>query len=417
MKKLIIEGGRPLCGAVAASGAKNAALPVLFATLAVAGPCVVENLPDIGDVTLTLEILRGLGAFVTRHGPHVCTIDCTAVRKVTAENESVHSIRGSVYLLGAGLARSGHAECLLPGGCALGARPIDQHLLAFRALGAGIVEENDRIRVTADRLKGADITFGTVSVGATVNAILAATAAEGVTRLRNASCEPHIGDLIRFLNACGAAVTQKEDGTVVIEGGRTLHGARHRLVPDMIEAGTYLIAGIMSGGSVTVTEACPAHLAELIRLLQKAGADMTFTDTTVTATATGSLLGISFETGPYPAFPTDLHPQMAALLATAQGPSRIEERVWPDRFRYIDELWQAGLCIRRNGCCAEIAGGNRPRPSVLCATDLRAGAAGMIAALGAAGHSVIENAEMILRGYEDPVGKFRRLGAAMQLTD
>lgn len=417
MKKLIIEGGRPLFGAVTAGGAKNAALPVLFAALAVDGPCIVENLPDIGDVALALEILRGLGASVTRCDAHCCIVDCTGVGRVSAENENVHGIRGSVYLLGAGLARSGYAECLLPGGCALGARPIDQHLLAFRALGAEIVESDDQIRVKAERLHGADITFSTVSVGATVNAILAATAAQGMTVLRNASAEPHIGDLIRFLNQCGGAVRQSADGTVVIEGGRPLHGGEHRLISDMIEAGTYLIAGVMSGGSVTVTDVCPAHLAGLTRLLREAGADMTATETTVTATATGSLLGISFATGPYPAFPTDLHPQMAALLATAQGPSCIEECVWPDRFRYIDELWLSGLCIRRRGRYAEIAGDDRPRPSSLCATDLRAGAAEMIAALGAKGKSVIENAEMILRGYEDPVGKFRRLGAVMQLAD
>ena len=411
MKKIIIEGGRPLCGTVAVSGAKNAALPVLFATLLVSGRCAIENLPDIGDVALSLDILRRLGADVRRIHKNGYVIDCSAARGVTAACEEVRGIRGSVYLLGAGLGRFGEAECLLPGGCALGLRPIDQHLLAFRAMGATVTEEKDRIHLRADRLVGTDITFETVSVGATVNAILAATGAEGVTRLFGASKEPHVTDLIRFLGACGACITGGGTDCIRIVGGRPLHGVVHRLIPDMIEAGTYLMAGIMSGGSVTTTDVAPAHLQGVISVLKQAGADITETADTVTATATGSLLGLRLETGPYPAFPTDLHPQLAALLATAQGPSCIEETIWPDRFRYADELWQAGLCIRRNGNCAEIAGGNIPRPAVMQATDLRAGAAEMIAALGAKGLSVIEGAEMIARGYEDPVEKLRLLGA------
>ncbi len=414
MNTLLVRPAGPLCGSVPIGGSKNAALPILAAALLCRGPVLLHRLPDIRDVKGALCILVHMGASVTPIDRHTYLINAQSSSPRAVGGNLASQMRGSVYFLGASLARFGEGEIGTVGGCDFGTRPIDQHLKAFRALGAVVEEEKDAVRVRAEKLRGARISFDTVSVGATVNAILAATAAEGETLLTNTAREPHIDDLIRFLAAAGAAIFREENGDIRIRGGRELSPCTHTVLSDMIEAGTYLIAGAATGGAVRVRGVDPDSLSALGVILSEMGAELDFGEEDVTVFARDPLFSHDLLTGPYPGFPTDLQPQMGALFSCVRGRSRITENIWDRRFRYAEELSKMGADIQIYKSIAEIKGGRLHGADVL-ATDLRAGAALLIAALTAEGESHIGNAELITRGYEDYVEKYKALGADISL--
>ncbi len=414
MSTVLIRPGGPLRGSVTVGGSKNAALPILAAALLCRSPLLLHNLPDIRDVEGALCILVHMGASIHRIGRHTVRIDPRDAEMCPVTGDFASQMRGSLYFLGASLARFGEGAIGHVGGCNFGTRPIDQHLKAFHAMGAEVDEADGRVVVRGKELRGAIVRFDTVSVGATVNAILAATAAKGETLLQNTAREPHIDDLISFLNAAGADIQREEDDAIRIRGGRSLLGPTYTVLSDMIEAGTYLIAGAATGGAVRVRGVETDSLRLLGRILSEMGAELDFGEREVTLFARESLFSHDLETGPYPAFPTDLQPQMGALFSCVTGRSRITETVWDQRFRYIDELRKMGADIQTSGNIAEIKGG-RLCGATVKATDLRAGAALLIAALAAEGESCIENAELIARGYEDYVEKFTWLGGELSL--
>lgn len=410
MKKLTIRGGRPLCGEVAVSGFKNAALPVLFATILIRDICVIDNLPLIRDVGQTLEILRAMGAKITFLAPNTVKIDTRSLRQGGAPDALVSSFRASSYLLGAELSRFGRAGVALPGGCRIGARPLDLHLLVVSALGADAVYTGDAIFATASRLLGNDIFLPTPSVGATVNALLASVLAEGETVIHGAAREPHIVDLALFLNAAGADVTGAGERDILVKGVASLRGVRHTVMPDMIEAGTFLTSVGAAGGEIRLLGARPEHLASVMEPLQKMGVSLTLEGEALLASRRGSLAPFSLTAEPYPGFPTDMHPQMIALAAFAEGCSHLTDRVFPDRFAYAGELLKMGADIRVREGSVSIGGAPLSGARVE-AHDLRAGAALAVAALGATGRTVIGGADILERGYEDFPRKLRSLGA------
>ncbi|MBQ8720257.1 MAG: UDP-N-acetylglucosamine 1-carboxyvinyltransferase [Clostridia bacterium] len=404
MESIYIKGGAALRGAVDIGGSKNAALPILYATLIVGGVSRIDNLPDIKDVNTTLDILRGFGAEVTRDAEGV-TVNTDGISYSVPSDTLVSSLRASSYLLGAALAAFGKTRIQNFGGCNFDNRPIDMHLGAICALGGRV---NGKI-ITAPRLIGQDIVFPKISVGATVNAMLLAAVAKGETNIYNPATEPHISALADFLNSAGADVEILEGRIRVV--GRTLAGARARVIPDMIEAGTYLICGLASGGEVTVRGVVPEHLGAFLELISSAGASVSVSDNEILASA-DRLAPMKVVTAPYPHFPTDLQPQTAALMAAFSGGS-ITEGVWHNRFGYLSEL--AKLGVRYD----TLDGGAIIYPSTLhsakvTAPDLRTGAAEVILALAAEGESVIENASCIRRGYSDLTKKLRSLGAQIE---
>lgn len=411
MKSYIVEGGTPLSGTVFVSGAKNAALPILFATLLVEGRVYLEGIPDIRDTALAIEILRALGADCLPIGKGAYVIDTTCAKDVDIKAEMAAGMRASSYLLGAMCARFGHCKLPLPGGCNLGERPIDLHLNALSSLGAETHFGEGFVDVLANLLYGNEIVFATTSVGATVNALLAATAARGKTVLRRASFEPHVTDLVRFLKKCGAAIEGEGSDTLTVYGGKPLSGCAYSVMADAMEAGTFLIAAAATGGEVTVKGICPLHLTTLCRSLKEAGAIFTLRENEISVKAPERLCGICVKTAPYPAFPTDLHPQLSACLCKAVGESVIEETVWPSRFQYVAELQKCGGKFEVKDNRLYITGVPSLLPAEMVATDLRGGAAAVTAALMAKGKSKITGAEMIERGYENLPMKLRALGA------
>lgn len=413
MKTYIVEGGRPLSGTVSVSGAKNAALPILFATLLLSGRTYLSNLPEIGDVTLALAMLRACGATCTPMGKGAYVIDTAGAADDEISPMHAGGMRASAYLLGAKLARFGHSRLPLPGGCNLGERPIDLHLKAFSALGADVNMGQGFVEVSCRFLQGTDFSFDTVSVGATVNALFAATAAHGKTVLRNASAEPHITDLVRFLNKCGAHIEGEGSTTLTIHGGYPLCGCDYAVMADIMEAGTFLIAGAATGGTVTVRGICPLYLSALCRTLREAGVLFSLGENAISLSAPARLSGVCVTTAPYPAFPTDLHPQLCACLSRAKGQSRIVETVWPSRFHYIKELQKCGGRYKIEENALTIDGTAHLHGAVMHATDLRGGAAAVTAALMAEGASCITGAEMIERGYENLPQKLHALGAVI----
>lgn len=411
MKQLLILGGRPLFGKVGIAGSKNAALPILFATLLTGGVTTLHRVPNIGDVHIAERMLREWGAKIEHGENGTLKIDTTDAAPPLFQTEAAKALRGSLYSLGAGLGRFGEAFCSFPGGCNLGQRPIDQHIKVFRALGAEVSFLENGILVRGKALLGTDFTFDVVSVGATVNGILAASMAKGVTRLRGAAKEPHVVDFIHFLNQCGAKIEGAGTDVLTIYGKRPLGGTEYTLMGDEIEAGTYLLSGVATGGEVTVEGVCPGHLESFLLALKQTGAEVSTAGECITAKAVASLKPLKIATGPYPAFPSDLHPQMTALLSMAQGNSQIEERIWVERFRYVEELKKLGLKAKRKDALLEIFGGRHLKGAVVEATDLRGGAAAVIAALMAKGMTVILNTSIIDRGYESIAKKLRGLGA------
>ena len=397
-------------------GSKNAALPILAATLLCRGQVILEGVPCIRDVSRALAILTYMGASVTRLDRACYAIDTRAATACPIPDVLTSGMRASVYFLGASLGRFGEGRIGRIGGCDFGTRPIDQHIKAFAALGAETVAEDGGVSVSARTLRGAQVTFDTVSVGATVNAILTAVLAEGITHLSVTACEPHVEDLINFLCRAGADIRREKNGDICIRGGAALQGCRYEITSDMIEAGTYLILGAATGGAVRVRGVAPETLTPLTQVLSCMGAELDVGEGEITVFATEPLYSYALTTGPYPAFPTDLQPQMGALFSTVQGKSRLTETVWHGRFRYTEELQKMGADIHVYDNIAEITGG-RLHGSSVNATDLRAGAALLIAAASAEGESRITGAELIARGYEDLVEKLGALGADVGVID
>lgn len=412
MEKFVIHGGKPLIGEIDVSGAKNAAVAILPATILAAGKCVVENLPNISDVSASLEILSAMGAQVKRLNKHTVEIDTTHITATSVPNELSRQMRASYYFLGALLGRFGKATVAMPGGCNLGVRPIDQHLKAFVSLGAQDSVEYGMINVeTNGPLVGGEVFFDTVTVGATINAMLAGVMAEGITVLENVAKEPHIVDVANFLNTMGADVRGAGTDVIKIRGVKSMHGCTYSLIPDQIEAGSYMVAAALTGGNVLIRNVIPKHLEPITSKLEKAGATIEEYDDAVRVYRTGDLEPLNIKTMPHPGFPTDMQPLMVVLLTRAKGTSIVTEGIWENRFRYVAELTRMGANIQVDGRVAVIEGVPELLPAPVHATDLRAGAALVVAALSVDGVSEIDDIAHIERGYEDIVEKLRTLGA------
>lgn len=418
MNKIVVRGGKPLSGRVEIGGSKNAALPLLFAGILTGDICVFYALPRVSDVLLALEILRCLGARIRFAEGGAVTVDYRDIRPVLPSAALTGAIRGSVYLLGAMLGRFGKAALAGAGGCDFGLRPIDQHLAGFVALGATEQTEDGVLRLAAENgLHSAEIALKMPSVGATANLLMAATAASGTTVIGNAAAEPHVTALCEFLIAAGADIEGMQTDTLTVRGGKPLRGCSFTVIPDMIEAGTYLAAAMACGGRVTVANADPAHLGATLAALGKMGATLLVGEREVTLIAPESYRGISLETGPYPALPTDLHPQLATLFAIggrAMGEGSINERVWQSRFRYTEELLKMGASFSIAKTVLTVT----PAPlhaATVHAPDLRGGVALLIAALATKGQSTVTGAAAIGRGYEHLETKLRALGADVRV--
>ena len=412
MERIVINGGRKLGGKIRVSGAKNAALPILFATIIAEDTCIIENLPEISDVTDSLEILRAMGAVVSMLDPTTVKIDTTHIVCGTAPHELAASMRGSYYVLGAELARFGRSATALPGGCDFGSRPIDQHIKGFKALGAEVICEQGRVFCDCDGMPaGANIYLDIESVGATINIMLAACKAEGNTVIENAAREPHIVDLANFLNACGADISGAGTDVIKIKGVKRMHGVTYAIIPDMIEAGTYMIAAAATGSRVEITNVIPKHLESVTAKLIEMGVDVVENDESVVVDGGCELKAARVKTMPYPGFPTDMNPQICTLMCRASGTSYIAEGVFDNRFRYVGELVKLGANVTVDGKIAVIEGKCELKGACVRAVDLRAGAAMVIAGLAAEGTTYIEDIRHIERGYEDLVGKLAAAGA------
>ena len=420
MTKYIVEGGRPLFGEIHISGAKNAAVAIIPAALMVNGPCRIENMPRISDVSLLLGILQDLGAKVRYVNPHTVEIDSSSLRNGRVPYESARRCRASYYMLGALLGRFGSADVALPGGCDFGGtRPIDQHLKGFRALGAQVDTQSGFVMAEAagGRLKGANIFLDKSSVGATINIMLSAAMAEGMTVIENAAKEPHIVDVANFLNSMGANIMGAGTDVIKVRGVSILRGGSYSIIPDQIEAGTYMAAVAACGGEVKLCNIIPKHMDCISAKLCEMGVEIHEVDDSLLVSRIGPLVRANIKTMPYPGFPTDMQPQIAAALCLAQGTSIITDSVWNTRFRYTDEFKRMGAQIQVDGNLAIIEGVERLTGAQLEACDLRAGAAMLIAALAAHGISQITNVQYIERGYEDVIGKIRGVGGRIRAVE
>ena len=414
MAKYEIIGGNPLSGTVTISGAKNAAVAILPAAILVGGVCRVENVPDISDVRILLDILADMGAKITREGPGVVVLDCTNITSTNPNPELVRKLRASYYLMGALLSRFGRAKVALPGGCNFASRPIDQHLKGFRGLGANVVEMDDYIHLEPgeDGLRGNRISLDIVSVGATVNIMMAATLIPGQTVIENAAKEPHIVDLANFLNTMGAQISGAGTDTVKIRGVERLYGGAYAIIPDQIEAGTYLAAVAAAGGNVLVKNVIPKHMECITSKLEEMGARIINYDDAIRVRCEGRLNATTVKTRPYPGFPTDMQAQICICMALANGVSRLTESVYETRFfGYCQELQDMGADILINGKTAIVTGRESLHGAEVYARDLRAGAALIIAGLSARGKTWVHNVHYVERGYENIIEKLTALGA------
>ena len=411
LNKFFVTGGIPLRGTVQIGGMKNAAVAIIPATILAQGVCVLENIPNVSDVTLLLQMLTEMGARVRMLGKKTVEIDTSYLCDPVVPYDLARNMRASYYFLGSLLGRCGQASVSMPGGCNFGVRPIDQHIKGFEAMGAQVEIENGMINAKADQLRGSHIYFDKVSVGATMNIMLAATRAKGLTILENVAKEPHIVDLANFLNSIGADVRGAGTDVIKIRGVDVMHGASYTIIPDQIEAGTYMAAAVATGGDVRVENVIPKHMEPIIAKLRSAGAEIEEGDDWLRVRRTGPLKRINVKTMPHPGFPTDMQPQMAAMLTMADGVSIITEGVWDNRFKYIDELIRLGASITVDGKVAVIEGVRELTAAPVRCTDLRGGAAMIIAGLLATGTTEIEEIIHIERGYEDVVEKFTALGA------
>ena len=419
MKKYVIHGGRPLYGKVNISGAKNAAVAIIPAALLVDGICRIENIPQISDVGLLLSMLQELNAGVRTVNKTTMEVDSRNIHNCTVPYELGRKIRASYYLVGALLGRYGHAEVPLPGGCDLGGRPIDQHIKGWKALGADVEVKNGYICATTGgkRLKGSHIYLDMASVGATMNLMLSAVLAEGQTIIENVAKEPHIVDLANFLNSMGGDISGAGTDVIKIRGVERLHGGEYSIIPDQIEAGTYMAAVAAAGGEVRVCNVIPKHMECITSKLVEMGVEVEEDGDSMIIRRNGPLRRANIKTMPYPGFPTDMQPQIAAVLCLAEGTSVLTEGVWANRYRYTEEFRRLGANIQVDGKIAIIEGVEKLSGAPMVACDLRAGAAMIIAGLAAQGVSEVSNVKHIERGYEDIIEKFMGIGADISVVE
>lgn len=413
MEKFIINGGNPLHGSVSISGAKNAALAIIPAAILSQDVCVIENLPtSISDVGYMMQILNQIGAKVKLINKHTIEIDSRHINSYIISHDMTKHLRASYYFIGALLGRFGRAKVALPGGCYLGPRPIDQHIKGFEALGATVsVEDNAIVEAEAEALIGNPVYLDMVSVGATVNILLAAVKSNGLTVIENAAKEPHIVDLANFLNSMGADVRGAGTDVIKVRGVDQLHGCTYSIIPDQIEAGTFMVAAAATKGDVLIKNVIPKHLESISKKLVECGAQIEEFDDAVRVSLDCRPGKCNIKTMPHPGFPTDMQPQMAVLLAIADGTSIISESVWSNRFRYTEQLNRMGASVKADGQLAVVEGVEQLKGAPVKADDLRAGAAMIIAGLAANGTTEIEDIHHIDRGYEDVIEKFSGLGA------
>ena len=413
MEQYVIQGGRRLEGEVEISGAKNAALAILAAAVMSDETVTVENVPDVRDTRVVIEAIKDIGAIVEKVDKHTFKINVSTIFSTTVNYEYIKKIRASYYLLGALLGKRGCSQVALPGGCNIGSRPIDQHMKGLRMLGANVEIDHGMVCADTEHLKGAHIYMDVVTVGATINIMLAACLAEGRTIIENAAKEPHVVDVANFLNCMGADIKGAGTDVIRIKGVEKLHGATYSIIPDQIEAGTFMIAAAATKGNVLVKNVIPKHLEAISAKLVEIGCTVEEYDDSVRVISDHRLSHTTIKTLPYPGYPTDMQPQAAVLLAISEGTSMVTESIWENRFKYVDELSRMGCNIKVEGNTAFITGVEKITGVELTAPDLRAGAALVIAALVAEGTSVIDDIKYIERGYEDFDAKMRLLGANM----
>ncbi len=411
MEKFIIKGGRRLEGEVTISGAKNAVVAIIPGVILADEPCILENIPQISDVSISLRILYEMGADVQKLDEGVYRIDATSITEPVVPYELARHMRGSYYFLGSLLGKFKRARVPMPGGCNLGDRPIDQHIKAFSSLGASHTIENGMIDISADTLIGSQIYFDKITVGATINAMLSAVKATGMTVIENAAKEPHIVDLANFLNSMGADIRGAGTDVIKIKGVKHLKGANYAIIPDQIEAGTYMVAAAATRGNVLIKNVIPKHLESITAKLAKIGVNVEEFDDSIRISVDGPLVKTSVKTMPHPGFPTDMQPQISTLLCLAEGTSIVTDEIFSNRFRYVEELRRMGANISVEGRVAVIEGVGRLMGAPVTAPDLRAGAALVIAGLAANGVTEIDDIYHIERGYEDIENKLRSLGA------
>lgn len=414
MEQYIIKGGNPLVGEVEIGGAKNAALAILAAAIMTDETVTVENIPDVRDINVLLDEMANIGAIIERLDRHKVKINGSMVRAESVDSEQIKKIRASYYLIGALLGKYKKAEVALPGGCNIGSRPIDQHLKGFRALGSDVKIEHGLIIANAGELLGSHIYLDVVTVGATINIMMAAAMAEGKTIIENAAKEPHVVDVANFLNSMGADIKGAGTDVIRIRGVKRLHRAEYSIIPDQIEAGTFMFAAAVTKGDVTVKNVIPKHLESITAKLLEVGCEVEEFDDALRVVASKPLRHTQVKTLPYPGFPTDMQPQIGVLLALAEGTSIITESIFENRFRYVDELARMGANIKVEGNTAIVDGVKKYTGASLSAPDLRAGAALVLAGLAAEGITTIEDIKYIERGYETFEIKLQNLGAQIE---
>ncbi len=417
MYQYVIRGGNPLAGEVNISGAKNAALAILAAAIMTDDTVVIDNLPNVSDVNVLIDSIEGIGATVKHIDNHTVSICGATISSVVVDYDAIKKMRASYYLLGALLGKFRKAKVALPGGCTIGARPIDLHIKGFRALGATVnIADGCVVAQAAGGLSGSHIYLDKVSVGATINIMMAAALSAGKTIIENAAKEPHVVDVANFLNSMGARIRGAGTDVVRIIGVEKLHGSEYSVIPDQIEAGTYMFAAAATKGDVTVKNVIPKHLEATTAKLLEIGCEIHEFDDAVRVVSKGGLTHTQVTTLPYPGFPTDMQPQMAVVLGIAQGVSTVTESIFENRFKYVGELIRMGGSIKVEGNIAIITGVEKYQGARVCVPDLRAGAALIIAGLAAEGITVLDDIQYIQRGYEDIVEKFKSLGAEMELV-
>ena len=412
-----MNGGSPLVGEVAIGGAKNAALGILAAAIMTDEDVYIDNLPDVKDINVMLEAIKAIGASVDRLDRHSVKINASSVKDVLVDDEFIRRIRASYYFIGALLGKYKSAEVALPGGCNIGSRPIDLHLKGFKALGAEIEIESGRVKAHAIDLVASDIYLDTVSVGATINIMMAASLAEGKTVIENAAKEPHIVDVANFLNSMGADIKGAGTDVIRIKGVKALHGSRYSVIPDQIEAGTFMCAAAITKGDITVKNVIPKHMEAISAKLMEMGCEVVEFDDAIRVIAKNNQKSTNIKTLPYPGFPTDMQPQITTALALASGSSLVVESIFENRFKYVDELARMGTNIKVEGNTAMVIGVSKLRGAALKAPDLRAGAALVLAGLAAEGQTTVDDIKYIKRGYEDFEGKLASLGADIKEVD
>lgn len=414
MEQYIIKGGNPLVGEVEIGGAKNAALAILAASIMTDETVVIENLPDVRDINVLIQAMQSVGAMVERIDRHTVKVNGSTIHDLTIEDDYIKKIRASYYLLGALLGKYKKGEVALPGGCNIGSRPIDQHIKGFKALGADVRIAHGLIITEAEKLKGSHIYLDVVSVGATINIMMAATMAEGQTIIENAAKEPHVVDLANFLNSMGANIKGAGTDVIRIRGVEKLHRTEYSVIPDQIEAGTFMFAAAATKGDITVKNVIPKHLESISAKLMEIGCEIEESDDAVRVVSSKPLTHTHVKTLPYPGFPTDMQPQIAVTLALSEGTSIVTESIFENRFKYVDELTRMGASIKVEGNTAIIDGVHKYTGAHISAPDLRAGAALVIAGLAAEGFTTIDDILYIQRGYEDFEIKLRGLGANIE---